>query len=396
MPLELDVDLVTMGDFSSPSVSIESQSLQVRAVPSGGVLALSSLSSASSTEGIRFSTPLSRYRPGTSDSFLVRPAFPDREKFIELTNDGNDPLRLTQIVIHAPDVSVDVSLTASPQDDIVLAPGATQRFQLTYAPTTPNLLDSSWQSFDVSAGLVIHTDSATTPTLEVRLRGESTFDSDITYDGNVNLAELGVLRVNYLKNQSDPTFDHTADINGDGAIHLGDLGPLRRQFLLTRNQPLLAESPALADSRQGVVLEDDAESLRPLAAAASQMWQAPELAAVQVVVQDLGGRFLGLASTLTNTIFIDDDAAGYGWDTGSGRGMDLLTVLAHEMGHLLGLTDLPAAEHPHDIMADVLSLGQRRRPVLGELLEMLSTEVAEASDEYLSAADCFYTQLGES
>jgi hypothetical protein len=40
--------------------------------------------------------------------------------------------------------------------------------------------------------------------------------------------------------------------------------------------------------------------------------------------------------------------------------MDLLTVVLHEMGHVLGLPDLPESESTHDLMAQRLSPGERR------------------------------------
>jgi hypothetical protein len=32
--------------------------------------------------------------------------------------------------------------------------------------------------------------------------------------------------------------------------------------------------------------------------------------------------------------------------------MDLLTVVMHELGHVLGDADLPVADQPHDLMAE--------------------------------------------
>src|SRR5262249_27175857 len=87
-------------------------------------------------------------------------------------------------------------------------------------------------------------------------------------------------------------------------------------------------------------------------------------------------------------IEIDDDASGFGWfvdttpndDTefvptdvpgefrapeGSpayGR-IDLLTVLSHELGHVVGLGDLDPASHPYEIMTGSLPAGVRRLPV---------------------------------
>jgi hypothetical protein len=42
--------------------------------------------------------------------------------------------------------------------------------------------------------------------------------------------------------------------------------------------------------------------------------------------------------------------------------MDLLSTVAHEMGHLLGLADLHGDEHASDLMGEALETGTRRVP----------------------------------
>ena len=103
---------------------------------------------------------------------------------------------------------------------------------------------------------------------------------------------------------------------------------------------------------------------------------ATNLAKVEVVIADLPGSELGL--TVNDTIFINRNAAGYGWYTGSPSSpyststaqplggidshavdhVDLLTVVTHELGHILGLADEDPAGQ--DIMSENLAPGVSR------------------------------------
>ena len=129
------------------------------------------------------------------------------------------------------------------------------------------------------------------------------------------------------------------------------------------------------------------QQLAPIVAAAEQRWAAVDgtqvlaaLAGVKVQVADLSGGLLGEA--VGKTILIDSNAAGYGWfvdptpaldeefttspsnqqlraiDPRAVDRIDLLTVVEHELGHVIGLPDLGATSD--DLMDGVLGIGVRR------------------------------------
>lgn len=72
-------------------------------------------------------------------------------------------------------------------------------------------------------------------------------------------------------------------------------------------------------------------------------------------IADLGSTALGLAGS--RSIVIDDDGAGLGYGP---EGYDLLTVVAHELGHIIGRPDLDPHLHPDHLMSGQLTPGIRR------------------------------------
>jgi hypothetical protein len=136
-----------------------------------------------------------------------------------------------------------------------------------------------------------------------------------------------------------------------------------------------------AAAGDGAVLSQ--RELRPIFGEAVARWSAvlgdaeavERLRAVRVEVLDLPGATLGLADG--SVVYLDADGAGRGWfldptpagdaefalpgDQGERGRVDLLTVVAHELGHVLGLGDDPGADpFTGSVMADVLPPGVRR------------------------------------
>jgi YDG domain len=103
---------------------------------------------------------------------------------------------------------------------------------------------------------------------------------------------------------------------------------------------------------------------------------------VQIQIGTTGQGVLG--NTAGNVITIDPSAAGFGWYLGTTNGafqptsnsanqvaspgspaaghMDLLTVVEHELGHILGYADVAAGAAPDSLMTVSLSAGMRRTP----------------------------------
>ncbi|MCL4200863.1 MAG: autotransporter-associated beta strand repeat-containing protein [Pirellulaceae bacterium] len=110
---------------------------------------------------------------------------------------------------------------------------------------------------------------------------------------------------------------------------------------------------------------------------------------VPISVQNLPAGYLGLADSISGSIRLDADAGGMGWhlDTGANTsvfGMDALTVVLHELGHMLGLPDLDPYAYPGHLMAGRLMPGERRDvPVLsfGQSMSALALPILTSLPE---------------
>ncbi|MDB9393081.1 cadherin domain-containing protein [Microcystis aeruginosa] len=175
---------------------------------------------------VTFGTKLSQYRTGATDSLFVRPNFADKTQYIDITNTAagtNDVLAIAGITINAQNVTTDANFA---NGDILLNPGQTRRIALTYTPKAAR------ENFNLANGLVINSNAQNNSALNIQLTGKSTFNSDISYDGRVNLTDLNTLqRPGLFGSISGQTnYDPTADITGDGRINLAELVPFNSEF----------------------------------------------------------------------------------------------------------------------------------------------------------------------
>jgi PKD repeat protein len=134
-------------------------------------------------------------------------------------------------------------------------------------------------------------------------------------------------------------------------------------------RPLQAATMSRAAGQPALTIKQ----LEPIIEEAVARWSSitgdSSLTDTQFRITDLEGSTLGLARG--NTVWLDVDAAGNGWfldptpgensEFSGGRrptGVDALSVVMHEMGHVLGYEDAPASRSG-ELMAGVIDTGMR-------------------------------------
>jgi hypothetical protein len=172
----------------------------------------------------------------------------------------------------------------------------------------------------------------------------STLDSNVAADENA--ASVG-------------TYAFTGSSSGAFISWIAAFRPANPEMLA--GTPLThSHAPSLTQKQLDRVV---AEAIADWAATGLSAAQISILQHVHFVITDLPGAMLG--DTVGNTIYIDSNAAGYGWSLGqhvAPSKVDLLTVVSHELGHELGLADVATESHPGDVMDDTLAPGLRRLP----------------------------------
>jgi hypothetical protein len=212
--------------------------------------------------------------------------------------------------------------------------------------------------------------------------------------------------------------DYTPANNGPYAVDSSDSGlvnttqgqaaQLSNQALLVKRQLGVSVAPPSKAWAPGLVHQElapgsalppksvstlTAAQVQPLLTAAENNWKAAGLnaaglALLKTIKVDITALPVGLVGEYgAGVIYLDPVADGYGWFVDStpakneefsvtspgndllatGKSpaaghVDLLTVLEHELGHVLGLPAASPQIHPGDIMLAALGLGERRTP----------------------------------
>ena len=205
----------------------------------------------------------------------------------------------------------------------------------------------------------------------------------------------GRLHLEPLEDRSVPSAGMLDPTFGTGGLVRTDLGTTYDRAFDMVIQPTDGKIVTVGDTYNPSSTGQDFAVVRHLA---NGTLDTSGLGNVQVQVVNLGGTTPGLASG--NTIWLDDNAAGRGWfiDTtradsseffrpgnqGEQNPMDLLTVVTHELGHLL--------QQDHDdegVMAATLVAGVRNIGLMNEDTQMVDAVFSQfhesEANDFLSA-----------
>lgn len=142
--------------------------------------------------------------------------------------------------------------------------------------------------------------------------------------------------------------------------------------------PFVASAPAIDSDAAALTLADAYSAVQEAIRTLSEFdpHAAKELQGVDVLVHDLGDNTLGLAAPSSRAIMLDTNAAGYGWSIHTGTGVDLQSVVQHELGHLLGIGH---SEDSHSLMTEAYDVSatqlqtQLAQPTAANFWQLLDT-----------------------
>lgn len=224
---------------------------------------------------------------------------------------------------------------------------------------------------------------------------QSSTDSTVKGTDRQFIAEALEARVLFSGAPVDAVAVESPDsVKGDGSVEFQSLDSLGRQDVA------IPAAQTEVRSQQSVILSSldnlTSDEIAKLADAAATRWQDAGLTAeqealledIEISIVDLESNSIGAADG--TTVYLDWNAAGKDWfidetpfqdeefefavsstvlrdlDGEAQYGVDLVSVLVHEMGHVLGLEDIYSSAQSGSVMYNTFGEGERRLPSTGQ------------------------------
>jgi hypothetical protein len=242
---------------------------------------------------------------------------------------------------------------------------------------------------------------------------QTTIDGNLDYELNVSLKDATVsVTLSEVGQNAQAITGYTYNavtVDGDFGLFIdGGSGYFDSVKVVTSDpafteeegETLLAQSAPVSQTDESYYLTED--MLAPIIQEAISRWSelftiddrmVALLNEVNFEIVDFKDLTLGLSTS--DTIYLDTDAAGYGWfvddtpeddvefasdDSEADDKMDLLTVVMHEMGHILGYDDV--ADDADTLMSATLDAGERYEPGDDDSIVLMDTsDLTDSSEE---------------
>jgi hypothetical protein len=209
-------------------------------------------------------------------------------------------------------------------------------------------------------------------------------------------ARSGVFKLSNVLNQPGSGYTLQLSSNGLAAATTGSITVIAAAHQDPAGGPAPAGSPAVPALTTSELTPIVSQAIAAWSAAGISSAQVAALNSAQITITNTSNQG-ALALTAGNAVMIDPTADGYGWfvdptpadnsefpaavspqqfqatpGSPAAGHMDLLTVVEHELGHVLGLPDVSSSLEPDDLMDTTLPAGVRRLPSPVDIDALLS------------------------
>ncbi|MCI0637732.1 MAG: Ig-like domain-containing protein [Gemmataceae bacterium] len=298
--------------------------------------------------------------PDNTVKYTPSPGFVGSDSFTYQISDGRGGFDTAAVNVTVAAPSLTINDVSQPEGNngasnfvftVTLSNSSSQTITVSYS--TADGTATAGEDYNAASGSVTFYPGQTTKTIGVVIIGDVVHEPAETF--YVNL--------------TNPTNATIADSQGLGTILDDDLLPGGGEEQRFAGKEIAPAPDTVTISEKG---------LKPFIAEAKARWvaagfDAKLLGGVRFVVADLPSNYLGYA--YRRVIWIDINAAGHGWfiDPTPGddsefkksgpKGVDLLTVVMHELGHIFGYASIDPSILNNNIMTATLGTSERRTPL---------------------------------